>query len=305
MASGTPITQATEVFNPHALTQIWEKGIGGIFFLFLFVFIPLALGMYKLISSTSRESITKREEDLDNTSNRYHLPKIHCNWGLVGIIIIDVFIAYKVAANISFIENAKGEAKSIMQVTDLWKDGNFWLVFALGTLGVYLFSLFINKLFEQFEHRNPTAQQAKTKHEIAIYDKKINKVLDEISDIKILNDKLDIEISDWENDKANLLKRVQNIPIIQNEQIKELELNLLSFKEKITTLANIYKNQIDNDRLPLSKTELENRVSVFMEGWSKYLFEIFSEQIAKSKNKEALNESEVWLNTISIVSDNK
>ncbi|WP_231561170.1 hypothetical protein [Sphingobacterium sp. T2] len=49
MLDNNDFSEMPEVFNPHAISNIWDKGVGGILFLFLFVTIPIALGMFEFI----------------------------------------------------------------------------------------------------------------------------------------------------------------------------------------------------------------------------------------------------------------
>lgn len=101
-----------------------------------------------------------------------------------------------------------------------------------------------------------------------------------------------------ERNNIILNKQLQELPILTNTKINNFKQLLLTFKEKVENLAQIYKSQVDNDRLPISKTEMENRVNIFMEGWSKYLYEIYSINKAEVKTTEAIRECENWLNVI-------
>jgi len=101
---------------------------------------------------------------------------------------------------------------------------------------------------------------------------------------------------------TRLRQSYNQAPIILAEKIKDLKQLLNTCSEKLLNLSNIYKSQIDNDKLPISKSELENRCNIFMEGWSKYLYEYFSIQIAEAKTKEAIDEIENWLTSLQFYS---
>lgn len=290
------ITDIPEVFNAHAITKIWSKGTGGILFLFLFVSIPLGLGLMKLI--------TAQKEDTNIFNYQVSISKIatlYNNYGgILLIILVDCFIAYKVAKNINEIEILTNQTNNKLDLKGLILTENFWLVFVLGTLGVYLFSIVIERLFNLFNKRNKTQQQQKTQYIVDTYEVKIEEYQHEINSIKEENNKLRSEISSLERDKVNMAKQLQDIPGQINTKINNLKQLLLSFKEKVENLAHIYKSQVDNDRLPISKAEMENRVNIFMEGWSKYLYEIYAINKAEIKTFEAIRECENWLNMISI-----
>lgn len=120
----------------------------------------------------------------------------------------------------------------------------------------------------------------------------------QVNDLKEENNRLNGEISALEKMKIGLTKQLQDLPVQTNTRINNLKQMLLTFKEKVENLAHIYQSQVDNDRLPISKPEMENRVNIFMEGWSKYLYEIYSVNKAEAKTAEAIRECENWLNMI-------
>lgn len=284
-----------EVFNPHAITNIWKKGTGGILFLMLFVSIPLGLGMYEYLAKSSDEEINKSDNSQTNI-----LSKLFNKFGgLLFILVVDAFIAYKVAININKVENLK-HSRELTEVTfvDMLGTSNFWLVFILGTLGLFLFSKVFNKLIASVNKRNQTHQEAITKQIIVNLESDIEKYENDIKNIYANNDELKASLLVLNADLSSLKQRLQILPIQHTDEINDLRQLLNSFNEKIINFSNIYKSQIDNDKLPISKSEMENRCNIFMEGWSKYLYEFYAVQLAEIKTKDAIQEIENWLKSM-------
>ncbi|MBD1429457.1 phospholipase D-like domain-containing protein [Sphingobacterium litopenaei] len=284
-----------EVFNPHAITNIWKKGTGGILFLMLFVSIPLGLGMYEYLAKSSDEEINKSDNSRTNI-----LSKLFNKFGgLLFILVVDAFIAYKVAININKVENLK-HSRELTEVTfvDMLGTSNFWLVFILGTLGLFLFSKVFNKLIASVNKRNQTHQEAITKQIIVNLESDIEKYENDIKNIYANNDELKASLLVLNADLSSLKQRLQILPIQHTDEINDLRQLLNSFNEKIINFSNIYKSQIDNDKLPISKSEMENRCNIFMEGWSKYLYEFYAVQLAEIKTKDAIQEIENWLKSM-------
>ncbi|MNH38728.1 hypothetical protein D3C79_998070 [compost metagenome] len=50
---------------------------------------------------------------------------------------------------------------------------------------------------------------------------------------------------------------------------------------------------------------MENRVNIYMEGWSKYLYEVYAILKAETKTREAVGECEAWLSNLGLQSDIK
>ncbi|MFL9835519.1 phospholipase D-like domain-containing protein [Chryseobacterium terrae] len=283
----------TEIFDPEVFTKVSEKGIGGFLFLFLFVSIPVALGMMKLILKNSDNPKLSIKENIKKTDYQSY-------FGLVIILIVDAFMAYKVARNIEEIKLLTNEIDRKMNFTDIILSDNFLLVFILGTLGVLLLTLVVNKIYSLLHERSTTHQQQKKKFSIENFENEIAEFDNHILEFKKINDLLHIEILVMERDKQEYEKLLQNLPLECNRKIGTLRNAFLSFREKVENLSQIYKSQVDNDKLPVSKSEMENRINIFMEGWSKYLYELFAVKKAEIKTSEAINECESWLSSISL-----
>src|SRR5690606_30568530 len=147
MLDNNDFSEMPEVFNPHAISNIWDKGVGGILFLFLFVTIPIALGMFEFITtSVSNSESSQKEEKLSGMEKILKFFTI--SGGNILIFIVDVIIAYKVAVNINKMELLTREKEKEASVLEIIFSTNFLLVFVLGTLGVYLFSKVFNSLID-------------------------------------------------------------------------------------------------------------------------------------------------------------
>lgn len=303
MLLGSANTQSPEVFNPHAITKIGEKGVGGILFLFLFVAIPLSLGMYKVFKDLFE---INEKQEIERQGFMQKIKRAFVNHlGIILILVVDVFIAYKVSKNINDIELLTNKTDQRLSLSNVLGDSNFWLVFILGALGVFLFGFFFEKLMGQVNERNLSFQQQKTKHIVESHQKEIGEYQEQINKIQLENDALQAELFSLQVNKEEKISQIQQLPIQQNERVGALQHQLLTFKERISNIGQIYKSQIDNDKLPISKAEMENRVNIYMEGWSKYLYEVYAILKAETKTREAVGECEAWLSNLGLQSDIK
>lgn len=287
------IPSSTEVFDPEAFTKASSKGFGGILFLILFVFIPIALGMMNLFVNDAKTKVKSDDSEKKKWSFQSYV-------GMILIVIVDAFMAYKVARNIDEIRYLTNETNAKLSLSEIIFSENFWLVFILGTLGIYLLKLMVNKIYTLLHERSTTHQQQKVKFAIENFENEISDLEKQIMEVKNLNDGFDIEILALERDKKQYESLLQNLPLECNRKISTLRNAFLSFKEKVENLSQIYKSQVDNDKLPVSRAEMENRINIFMEGWSKYLYELFAVRKAEVKTSEAIKECEKWLNGISL-----
>lgn len=287
------ITETAEVFNAHAITKIWDKGAGGIMFLFLFVIIPVALGLVDLIVHEPTESANSK-------SHNKFTKGLHKLWSLGGILVIDAFMAFKVSKNINEVEYLTNKTDKQLEALDVMGTESFWLVFILGSLGVFLFGLVAKALFKRFNKRNTTFQQEKIKFLVQQNEQETENLETAIQTFKEERHHLLGDITLLEKDKENFTAALNAVPLTTGSRINFLQQQLLSFKEKVENIAQIYRSQVENDRLPLSKAEMENRVNIFMEGWSKYLYDRYAINVAEKKTTEAIHQCETWLENLSI-----
>lgn len=298
IAQGLSTDTSMEVFDPYAVTKIWHKGLGGIFFLFLFVSIPLCTGILPLLKAPIDRDGFKESSTITDTPNGLSKWKKY-DLGFLFIVLIDAFLAYKVAKNINEVEYISNQTNHRILFWEIFVNSNFWLVFILGSLGVLFFSRFFYKLFQIYNLRSETYQQEKVKYEVSNLENDIQNLNDEIQAIRTENDMLEVEISKLQKEEDDIELKLNKLPMQLNEKLSFLHQRMLSFNEKIGNFANIYKSQVDNDKLPVSKAEMENRINIFVEGWSKYLHDKYAIRIAESKTSEAIKEISIWLDNIS------
>jgi len=305
LASGGMSTEVPEVFNAHAMSKIWTKGLGGVLFTLLFIFIPITLSLFPLFSVPLEEKKFTKGDESVRAAAAAKKWLTHYGGTLLATfftIIVDTFVAYKVAVNINAIEYITRKTDHLISFEEVLTQSNFWLVFVLGMLGIILFRKVVGKLYELYSLGNITYQDAKLKCQADALEYEVSEQLTKINNVQLENDRLAIQLSSLDKEKNACEKRLRDMPILQSDERNLLQQQLISYNEKLGNIANIYKSQIDNDKLPISKAEMENRINIFMEGWSKYLYDIYSINKAELKTSDAIREIENWLKGLSFQS---
>jgi hypothetical protein len=126
------------------------------------------------------------------------------------------------------------------------------------------------------------------------------------SNIKLLNNDigkslndihlLKTEIIQIDNEVDTTKERLSNLEL---EHPKTLDMIESEFNDKIRYLkskADVYKNNIDNDNVPILIADLKARVSLFLQGWNEWLHEEFSVARAVEYSDKARIAAEKWLN---------
>src|SRR5690606_31224950 len=200
------IVDVPEVFNPHALERAWQKGIAAFGFILMFVFVPIILAVLPKISRFKgwKEALT-----------------------LGGIILVDVIIAYKVAQAVHHVRFLSGDTTAPWHFFQVFEDSNFYLVFILGALGLFLFKFIYAKLITYFEDRNLDYAALKSQ---AIIKECQSNVLKKNSIIQNLKE----EISRLEQN--NILLRAENQLCLA--EIEQGPLMMSAEKERVLADSN-------------------------------------------------------------------
>lgn len=264
-----------EIFNPKALSLTLSKGGAGIIFILLFVSIPLFCALIKLF--------TKRTW-------------IIVSMFLVGIVLVDTAIAYKVSAAIYQMKYEIGDVTEAWLISMAFKDPNFYLVFLLGAFGLLMLKFAFEKLMSIFDERNPDVATLKSNllikqmdEDLKLEEEKSLLVKGEIYLIEGKNIGLEAQYKITESKLASIPSKLNLL-----REIKKTD--LITGKQHIVDIATIYKSHVENDNLPISIDSLNDRINIFLEGWNDYLHEEYAILKATEKSREAIDTAVNWQN---------
>ncbi|QZE15480.1 FAM83 family protein [Halosquirtibacter laminarini] len=270
-----------EVFDPQAITHVLEKGATGVMFVFLFVFVPLVLSIIDLF--------------LERSTQRW---KRYTKFGLkwFGILFIDAIIAYKVAATIhetTYLKSGLGDP--LFHLKDCFTSVDFYLVFALGSFGLVLFSSLFKYIIKCFSERNEDEVRAENK----IKERQFRSEIKRADECLMKEEKrliaVEQEINQIKQKREVLLKKIDSIPMVF-ENKKNAVLRLADQKsEEVSYIKSLYLSKLENNNLKFSFSMLTNRVNTFMNGWTAFLHSEFSVAKAEQKSKEAMALKDTWL----------
>lgn len=280
-----------EVFNPKALSLASDKGISALIFILLFVFIPLGCALFS--SSIKRTEIIgksnwfiRRGVDILHILKKYSL-----------VILLDGFIAYKVAKAIHDVAYLSGNTDDKWSFSMAISNVDFYLVFVLGTVAVFLFEVFFDKVKVAVESRN--ADVAKVENILIINqkNKKITEINEKINTLDLERSEVEKKNIELNNNLDSLERDLIYLPDQANNKIKEIEKKQNVEIHSLENKTEICISNIENDRFPISVDSLKDRISVFLEGWNELLHEEYSIGKAKHFSEEARTEADDWMQT--------
>ncbi len=262
-----------EVFNPHALTDAWQKGTTAFLFVTTFVLVPLILAILPKIAKFSGW-------------------KDIATWA--GILLVDAIIAYQVASVVHHVRLLRGDITEKWKFTDVFSDGNFYLVFILGALGLVLFKFIYAKFIGYYEERNVDHAAIRSKALIQEYEKDLRTSNDTLSNLKEESNKLQ---------QSNVLLRAENqlfraeieqgpaLVAVESERVK---IELSQKQQYLQQTADLYISHIENDNLPISLDSLKDRINIFLEGWNDFLHDEYSVARAVEMSMYATQSVNQW-----------
>jgi hypothetical protein len=264
-----------DIFNPDAINLALDKGFGGIAIVFLFVFIPLSLSLIEIF--------------LTGVKKGWGL-----FWSILLIILVDVFIAFRVAKSIHEIKYLSGQINEPWEGMNAFSDVNFYLVFILGALGLLMFKLIYKKISSYFEARNPDLDKQQKKKIVEHHKEEIEKLNANIKECKDRVIEKESQIIYQENE-GTLLSTVKGlIPSQKAIAIEKLENEINLKVQNIKSITAIYISHIENDKLPISIDSINDRINIYLEGWTNYLHEVYAIRKATEMAQNAHEEAKKW-----------
>ena len=261
-----PITQ---VFNSQAFILSGLKNGTAVFYITSFVFIPLAIAF-----ATHKAKL---------------LGKIG---GVIAVILLDAFVAYKVSDTINEINYL---SNGITNNDAFYMDHNLWIVFLLSAMPFIFFMVLLDSTLKIFEARHPQSGKEKMEFQVNNHKEKIRMIEIQIKEKQEEKQTILEEILSNDNEMNNLNIQLSNLNIEYQQKIKMIEENCNGKIRLIKSSSDVYKNNIDNDNIPISHSALRDRVSSFLEGWNEWLHEEFSVIRAVKYSENARVEADSWL----------
>ncbi len=269
------VPNPTDIFDPQALVKALEKGGTAIFFMLLFVIIPIGFGVLK----KCLDKVTWWKELLI----------------YLGVVLVDGSIAYKVAKAIHEQNYLTGVTNEKWEPLHVFFDESFYLVLILGAFALLIFKFSFEKIYTYFEGRNENVVMKNNKVKIQSLKSQVIASKQKIKDLEASLIDLDLEINKANSEILNLTSdKSKNI---DTAEIERSNINRRADVEKanLEDVLSIYEARINNNNIAYSNTALTDRVNTFVEGWTDYLHDTFSHHKAVEKSENAMTEKNTWL----------
>jgi uncharacterized membrane protein (DUF106 family) len=264
-----------EVFHPQALSLVLERGWPSFLLVILFAIVPIGFACSQIFTDKKWLQIV---------------------FLVLGLTVVDAFIAAKVAKAIHEIDYLTGQVDHPFTFESLPENINFYLVFVLGALGLLLLKFAFGKFNKLMEERDPDIQYRKSRVRMkqlkGLIESRLAAMAEHQKDVQALN-------SDVVSNERQIEARTQSILELNTEEASSIEKCKLELSDKLVSLertAGIYNSHVENDNIRVRVDALRDRISVYLEGWNDLLYREYSILRAEEKAMQARNVVEKWQN---------
>ena len=248
-----------ELFDANAIVKIFrQKGIffgfvGVIFFVF-----PVALSNIKLFGS---------KDKLINSL---------LFW--VGLLIFDVVVAAMIAKNTDEIKSLLIGKKSQLNIWEVVKHGEFWMIFMFGMIPLIITHYVIEKIFNSYKNSQRDLVDAEKSRIIQLLDTEVINLNSEKESIGINVNKKDEAISEC---KMKIIKLETDINSIENQ----IESRYAEMQKQINAIYEDFNTKIVGGRI-FTDVILSSVITSYKSGFIEYLPKFYSTEEVSIRVKD-------------------
>lgn len=270
------IPESPGIFDGDAFTKALSKGYMTFLLICSFFVVPVILSLIMIY----------------NKSSKY---KLGYYFGLLGVLIVDTLLAYIVAKNVHDVQYLIGNVTEVWSPQNIIYDVSFWSVFLVGSLVVVLFEFCIGKVKAYFDAQEGDIDNRKLNIEENQIRERIIDNESELNDLNLQMIEDQSDINQLKIDTGSIQRDVDTLPNEKEREQKNVDLLVTNELNTIDENCDLVIVKLESGRLPYNFDSVKERVSIYLNGWNKFLHSQFSVSVAKEKTSEMNHEKNRWL----------
>jgi hypothetical protein len=198
---------------------------------------------------------------------------------IVGLVIFDIVVAVMVAFNTDEIKNLKkGIEKSTMQLWDVVKLGEFWLIFVFGMFPLILVHYLIDYLIKDYNKSKREIVDAEKNRKIQFLDEEM---IELDSDKELVSSKIQQKV-----EEINLLTtKILNLETEINNLENQISTKYNELQKQIKAIFDDFSARITSGRI-FTDVILDSVISAYKSGFIEYLPDYYSSEEVAIRVKE-------------------
>jgi hypothetical protein len=248
-----------QLVDANALIKIFkQQGILFGLIAALFFLIPILLSNLKILGSESK------------------LVNNLMFW--VGLLIFDILVSTMVAINTDEIKSLLVGRESTLQLWEVVKHGEFWLIFVFGMFPLILTHYLINYIFKAYKHSQREIVDAEKNKKIQFLDEEL---IDLLAEKESLTNKVK-EKDDAINENN---KKIINLETEINNRQTLIENGYAELQKQIKSIFDDFSARITSGRI-FTDVILSSVISAYKSGFIQFLPEYYATDQVASRVKE-------------------
>jgi hypothetical protein len=196
----------------------------------------------------------------------------------VGVLIFDIVVSIMVTLNTDEIKSLLLGKESTMQVWEVIKHAEFWLIFVFGMIPLIITHYLITNLEDAYNNSQREVVDAEKAKRIKLLD-------EELLDLNAEKDSLVYKINGVEETITGLNDRIQNLETAINNRENQINLKYGELMNQVTVIFEDFKARIISGKI-FTDEILDSVISAYKSGFIEFLPEYYAEAEVTKRVRE-------------------
>jgi len=196
----------------------------------------------------------------------------------VGLLIFDILVSTMVTINTDEIKSLLVGKESTLQIWEVAKHGEFWLIFVFGMFPLILTHFLISYLTKAYKYSQRDIVDAEKNRKIQFLDEEI---IDLISEKEFLTNK----INEKDDDISENNKKILNLETEINNRQNLIENNYSELQKQIKTIYDDFSARIISGKI-YTDVILNSVISAYKSGFIEFLPEYYATDEVSNRVRE-------------------
>lgn len=197
---------------------------------------------------------------------------------VAGVLIFDIVVSAMVALNADEIKSLLKGEPSTMQLWEVVKHGEFWLIFVFGMIPLIITHFVIVKLENAYKNSQRHIVDGERSRKIKVLDEEM---IELTAEKELLNNRL----RDTEGAVSSLVEESRSLELALNDSERRIDAKYNGIQSQIVDIYEDFKSRITSGRI-FTDEILDSVISAFKTGFIEYLPEYYAANEVGKRAKE-------------------
>ena len=196
----------------------------------------------------------------------------------VGVLIFDVVVSAMVAINTDEIKSLLIGQNSNMQIWEVVKHGEFWLIFVFGMIPLIITHFLIVNIENSYNNSQREIVDSEKSLKIKMLD---SEMIDLLAEREIVNNKIGVKHELIQG----LVENIQSLEKAMNDSVSQIQNKYAGLLSQISNIYEDFRAKITSGKI-FTDEILSSVISSYKSGFIEYLPEFYAENEVSKRVKE-------------------